>query len=302
MTLAAGILTSGKTGALATKSLAASGVQRNISISRINPIITRGDSLVPLINNVGYATNKVVGLTTCRLDVAMPLNPLVTPADFFTRAFLSVQLDTSAINYHTWTHFPDLQGNAPLVYALCKYYGFTLSVSFSPNGAAQSAVIGMSASSADPESGSVAALTTPSAGALSTGGIVGFAQSGASTGASNVVQFDCSVDTDLQMVPGVVAGTNAKYPYLIPGTFQNDLTGQVNITQFRNSTTVLGADGSDGTYVLSLGTAGAGLSFTFKLMPLAIGKPSNLGGLYMRSTYALKSIDGTTPPLVVADL
>lgn len=301
MTLAAGILTSGKTGALATKSLAASGTQRNISISRLNPIITRGDSLVPLINNVGYATNKVVGITTCRLDVSMPLTPLVTPADFFTRAFLSGQLDTSAINYHTWTHFPDLQGNTPLVYALCKYFGFTLSVAFSTNGAAQSAVIGMSANSADPESGSVAALTTPSAGALSTGGIVGFAQA-SYTGASNIVQFDSSISTDLQMVPGAVAGTNAKYPYIIPGTYQNDLTGTVNITQFRNATTVLGADGTDGTFVISLGVAAAGLSFTYKLMPLAIGKPSDLGGLYMRSTYALKSIDGTTPPLVVADL
>ena len=301
MPLAAGTATSGKTGALALQSLAPGGVLRYSSVAGFSPRILRGDALIPLINNAAFAANKTKGLTMADFTYNLPLIPGMTPADFFARAVGSVSGDTDESNYHLLTMYPDNAGSAPDVYARSKFGTFAGQVAFSANGAAQAVALTMGGMSVDPQSGAVAALAPPPVGAISNGGVSGFAQT-AITGASQVVGVSWNVSTGLVVTPGVVAGSNPAYPYLMKGLLQNDITGIVSVTQYKNAATVLGAEGSDGTLDLAFGTIGNGLGMTFALMPMAVALPSTQNINYITSRYNLKSVNGITSPLLFRDL
>ena len=301
MPLAPGTATSGKTGTLALQSLAAGGTLRYVSVAGFSPTISRGDALIPLINNAAFAANKVQGLSMANWDFPLPLIPAVTPADFFARAIGSVSGDTDASNYHLLTMYPDNAGSAPDVYAASKYASMSGQVAFSANGAAQAVALSMRGMSIDPQSGTVAALAAPPAGAISTGGATGFAQT-AITGATQVVGASWDISTGLTPTPGVQAGTNPNFPYIAKGLLQTNLSGIVSLTQYKNAGTVLGANGQDGTLTLAFGTTGNGVAFSFRLMPLAVAVPSTQNINFITSRYALKSVDGVTSPIQFSDL
>lgn len=301
MPLAAGVASSGKTGALALQSLATGGVLRYVPVAGFSPSVSRGDALVPLINNANFSTNKTLGISIGNFVFSLPLIPAITPADFFARAIGSTAGDTDAANYHTLTMYPDNNGDAPDVFALSKFDTFSGQVAFSANGAAQAVAMTLSGRSIDPYSGSVTALAAPSAGALSTGGVQGFAQT-VITGATQVVGVSWQVGTGLVTTAGAVAGTNSNFPYLAKGLLQTGIGGIVTVTQYRNAATVLGLTGANGSLDLAFGATGNGLGMTFELMPLSIARPSTQSVNMMTSTYALVSVDGTTSPIAFRNL
>jgi hypothetical protein len=307
MPLTAGRASSGKGGAFAELSLAASGTQYNMAAAQMNYDTVRGDAVIDLLNNEWFAANYVQGLTVGRFSIAMPYIPVQMPADFWTRAFFSVFGDTDGPlaggTYHTLTVWPDAAGSAAVVYGNCKYAGFSFQVMFDPNGAVQTFGISMTGLSQDPESGSVSALSTPTTGALTVGNAKGFAQT-TFTGATNVVGIQGNISCGLVPTEGVVAGTNTIYPYNIAGLMQTDLSGTVTITQKRSAATVLGATatGAPTALIMAIGSTGQGATWTLGLKSISKSLPSNLGKNYMRNVYQLLSVDGTTSPLTIADL
>ncbi len=304
MPLAPGVATSGKTGSTAIQSLETGGIVRYIPNASFGVTITNGDSLVPLRNNAAFSGNKVKGTVVGRFALALPLIPGVTNADFFARAIASVAGDTDASNYHKITDWPDNAGGVALTHNLAKFGTWEGQVNFSLNGAAQALGMRFTGMIIDPESGTASAIATPSAGALACGGVKGFAETKITANgvAMDVVGISWGVSTNADITPGNRTGTNANYPRLAKGILQQDLTGRVTITQHLNAAVVLGADGSDGTLDIAVGVAGAGVGFTFDLMPVELAKPSTQGINYRTHTYQLKSVDCVTTPLRFRDL
>lgn len=291
--------TTGKQGALCAKSLASGGTLRYIPVMNFVPDTTTGIGIPPLVNNAQFEANSTLGFGLSSIGWEQPFIAGLTVADFFTRAILSPLADTDAGNYHNLTVYPDNAGSAAVVYGAVKHSGMSFVVPFAVDGSQQAVRFGFTAISADPESTSVAALTAPSAGALSTGQLLGFAQTSI-TGASSVVSISGQVSSGLLVVPGKSSTANTNYPNLVKGLLQTDVMGTVQITQLRDAGTIIGSAG--GTLVVNVGTTSAGCSFTFKLVPARDRKPTNTGINYVTRTYLLKSNDGTTAPLVVADL
>lgn len=300
MPLAAGTGTSGKTGALALKSLAVGGTLIYLPVAGFNPSISRGDDVVALINNSSYACNYVKGIALGSFDIATPLIPAVLNADFHARAFGSVDGDTDAANYFILTNYPDRAGSAGVVYGNVKFGRLQGSVQYSTSGAASAVGVRLSGLIQDPES-TATALAAPSSGALACSGIKGFAQT-AITGATQVVAVSWDISTGLTATPGKATGANPLYPALVKGLLALALDGTVSLTQYRNAATILCGDGNPGTLTLAFGGVGDGISYTFQLIPMTVGKPSSMGVNYMTSTYRLKSTDGSSSPFQVADL
>jgi len=302
MSLANGVAVNGVTGSLAIQGKDGSGTLRYIPVAQVTPTITRGDSVIPLVNNAAFACNLVKGSAAAEIQIDTYLFAGLMNADFFNAGFASGGGDTGASGYNVVTlRSNNESGEGAQTYAKSKFAGMSGSVRFSNDGSAQACRLGMRLMSVDPLSGSITALAAPSAGALSTTGILGFAQA-AFSNASEVTAVEWNIDTGLQVVPGVVAGSNSEYPSLPKGVMLTELMGTVKITQIANPTTRLGSSGSGGTFTLSLGTTGAGIALSFAVIPMADSKPTTIGIGYIQSTYALKSVDGVTPSFSAVDL
>ena len=297
MAIAAGAASVGRGGALGVKVGAGSNLY--LPISSYQSSVSSGKEVLDLINNAAYPVNESDGLALGSFSFNTPLIAGVETASLLTSLFLSASGDTDAGNYSVLTFYPDAAGTPAEVHGQCKFSSLTGSLQFSTSGAASAFVLGMSGIIIDPFSGSAVAASAPSAGAISTGRVLNYAQSVIS-GASNVVGVSFQVLTGAIPTPGVQTGTgNALYPLLCAGALLTGLTGTVTVTQLRSAGTVLT---SAGTLTVTVGTTGAGLSFAFKLLPLSVRRPSSLGLLYMQSSYMLKSTDGTTSPLVTSAL
>lgn len=301
MPLGAGVGAMGRSGAFALKSKEAGGTLRYMPHAGFQPYINRGTDILDLVNNNGFAVNQVQGLALGSFSLIVPHIVGVTAADFFTRAFGSTYGDTDASNYHIMTVWPDGNGSTPDVHDLCKFGSMSSRVRWDPSGQASAIVYQMGGLIIDPESGTATALTTPSAGALSTGNVLGAAQA-TLTGVTDYVEFAYTISTSLGVSLGRKAGTNANYPTLCKGLLMGGQVGSVAVTQHRSATTVIGADGSAGTITLTIGTTGAGVAKVFRIIPVGLGKPSTLGPNYRVHNYRLKSTDGTTAPYTCTDL
>ena len=302
MPLATGSAVNGVTGSLALQGKDGVGILRYIPAATISTTITRGDSVIPLVNNVAYAVNKIKGSAMADISVDTYLYASLLNADFFNAAVGAVAGDVGTAGYNVVTIRSNNQGGeGPQTFARAKFAGMSGSVRFSNNGGAQAFRLGFRMTSVDPLSVGVVALGAPAAGALSLGGELGFAQA-SFAGATDVVAVSFNLDTGITVIPGNVAGTNSNFPSLPKGVMQTVQVGTVTITQIANPATLLGLSGANGTFVMSLGAVGAGVSMTFQVMPMSYSKPVETGIGYVSTTYALLSVDGVTAPFVVADL
>ena len=302
MTLAAGEITSGRGGYTATKSNETGGVVVYLPKQSFSVTVPTGKVPVPLVNNNGATANNAQAPVIGNFQMSLPFISEIMTTAWFTRAFCSTTYDTDAHNYHTLQNCPDGNGGATDVHALAKFASLSFNLEWNLSGMAQAMGMRASGMIIDPYSGSVTALTAPTAGtALSLGNVKGFAQSGFS-GATDVVSVTANIFTGLAPTAGTRTGTNSRYPVLNKGLIQNEQTGNVTIVQPRTTTTIIGATGAGGAFSVSVGSVGAGRIFTFALQPAVMNQTCGLGPNYVSNTYFLQSVDGSTLPFSVSDM
>lgn len=307
MSLAAGELTYGMSGATAIKSVETGGTLHYIPKSNFSRDIVIGTSIVPLVNNTASPVNTLKGPASAIFRLNAPFIADVYDADFYARAILSCFQDGDAHNYHTLTNWDDnYSGDLPEVFGLCKFGNWSGGIDFAANGGASAIGQSFSGMSADPlslaASGGVPALTAPSTGALSGGNLLSSCQA-TITGASGVVAVRWSFNTNVTMSPVKCSpSSNPLFTSHIFGLIQQGLTGSVTITQRARATTFLSRDGSDATLSIALGSTGAGIGITVNVIGVGISKQSNLGLNLTDTTYQLKSATGNSLAVAIVDL
>lgn len=301
MPLATGTAVVGTTGSLAIMDKDGVGTLRYIPVANVTPTISRGDSVIPLVSNDFYPSNVVKGSVMADVSIETYLFVGLINAAMLNAAVGNGAGDVGTAGYSQITVRSNSQGGEGAQnYGRSKCASLNGSVRFSNNGGAQAMRLGLRYTSVDPL-GTATPLAAPAAGSLSNANILGFAQA-SFTGASDVVAVSFSLDTGLAVIPGVVAGTNAEYGTLPKGLLQTILSGTVTLTQIANPATRLGSSGSGGTFTLSLGTVGAGISMQFEVIPMSQSKSVEVGIGYIQNTYVLKSVNGTDCPFFCADL